>query len=178
MTGGATPGFSPPSWTGPLTTHWGATPCIKIVRTNGLGLSILRGAALVPEVVMNTAPKRRRSEIRQVTETPDRLTVVEVMHEMEREAAIRLLRALVAAGLRQRESIANAANRSVAGQAGLDEFGAAHRYAREQGWLVEAGKAFSTMRDSSRLEGREVVLFLRGRPHGAEACLSSFTFPP
>ena len=23
--------------------HWGATPCIKIVRTNGLGLSILRG---------------------------------------------------------------------------------------------------------------------------------------
>ena len=67
------------------------------------------------------------------------------MHEMEREAAIRLLRALVAAGLRQRESIANAAIRSVAGQAGLDEFDAAHRYAREQGWLVEAGKAFSTM---------------------------------
>jgi hypothetical protein len=31
------------------------------------------------------------------------------------------------------------------GQAGLDEFDAAHRYAREQGWLVEAGKAFSTM---------------------------------
>jgi hypothetical protein len=79
------------------------------------------------------------------SETPDRLTVVEVMQEMEREAAIRLLRALVAVGLRQRESIANAAIRSVAGQAGLDEFDAAHRYAREQGWLVEAGKAFSTM---------------------------------
>jgi hypothetical protein len=65
-------------------------------------------------------------------------------HEMEREPAIRLLRALVAAGLRQRESMANAAIRSVAGQAGLDEFDTAHRYAREQGWLVEAEKPFST----------------------------------
>ena len=55
---------------------------------------------------------------------------------MEREAAIRLLRALVAVGLRQRESIANAAIRTVAGQAGLDEFDAARRYARERdGWL-------------------------------------------
>jgi hypothetical protein len=65
--------------------------------------------------------------------------------EMEREAAIRLLRALVAVGLRQRESMANAAVRSLAVQAGLDEFEAAHRYARDRGWLVEAGKAFSTM---------------------------------
>jgi hypothetical protein len=39
--------------------------------------------------------------------------------------------------------MANAAVRSVAGQAGLDEFDAAHRYAR--GWLVESGKAFSTI---------------------------------
>jgi hypothetical protein len=65
-------------------------------------------------------------------------------HEMERETAVRLLRALVAAGLRQRESMANAAIRGVAGQAGLDEFDTAHQYAREQGWLVEADKAFST----------------------------------
>jgi hypothetical protein len=64
---------------------------------------------------------------------------------MEREAAIGLLRALVAIGLRQRESMANAAVRSVTIQAGLDEFDAARRYATEQGWLVEAGKAFSTM---------------------------------
>jgi hypothetical protein len=63
---------------------------------------------------------------------------------MEREAAIRLLRALVAAGLRQRESMANAAIRSVAVQAGLDEFDAARGYASEQGWLIEGGKAFST----------------------------------
>jgi hypothetical protein len=69
----------------------------------------------------------------------------EKRQEMEHEAAIRLLRALVAVGLRQRESMANASIRSVAVQAGLDEFDAAHRYAREQGWLVEAGKAFSTM---------------------------------
>jgi hypothetical protein len=65
--------------------------------------------------------------------------------KMEREAAIRLLRALVAVGLRQRESMANAAIRSVAVQAGLDEFDAARQYARQQGWLVEAGKDFSTM---------------------------------
>ena len=65
--------------------------------------------------------------------------------KMEREAAIRLLRALVAVGLRQRESIANATIRSSAIQAGLHEFDAAQQYARQQGWLVEAGKAFSTM---------------------------------
>ena len=64
---------------------------------------------------------------------------------MEREAAFRLLRALVAVGLRQRESMANAAIRSLAIQAGLDDFDAAHQYARQQCWLVEAGKAFSTM---------------------------------
>jgi hypothetical protein len=64
---------------------------------------------------------------------------------MEREAAIRPLRALVAVGLRQRESMANAAIRSVAIQAGLDEFEAARRYASERGWLVEAGRPFSTM---------------------------------
>jgi hypothetical protein len=64
--------------------------------------------------------------------------------KMEREAAIRLMRALVAVGLRQRESMANATIRSVAFQAGLKEFDEAHRYARRQGWLVAAGKPFST----------------------------------
>ena len=59
--------------------------------------------------------------------------------KMEREAAIRLLRALVAVGLRQRELIANATIESIAIQAGLHEFDAAQQYARQQGWLVEAG---------------------------------------
>jgi hypothetical protein len=63
---------------------------------------------------------------------------------MEREAAIRLMRALVAVDLRQRESMANATIRSVAFQAGLKEFDEAHRYARRQGWLVTSGKPFST----------------------------------
>jgi hypothetical protein len=76
---------------------------------------------------------------------PSEGAVIGEVSRMEREAAIRLLRALVAVGLRQRESMANAAMRSVAGQAGLDEFDAAHQYAREQGWLIEAGKAFSTV---------------------------------
>jgi hypothetical protein len=62
--------------------------------------------------------------------------------KMEREAAIPLLRASVAMGLRQRESMANAAIRSVAVQAGLDEFDATQQYARQ---LVEAEKDFSTM---------------------------------
>jgi hypothetical protein len=64
---------------------------------------------------------------------------------MERETAIRLLRALVAVGLRQRESMANTSIRGVARQAGLDEFDAAHGYARQQGWLLESGNAFSTI---------------------------------
>jgi hypothetical protein len=45
----------------------------------------------------------------------------EKCQEMEREAAIRPLRALVAVGLRQRESMANTAIWSVAVQAGLNE---------------------------------------------------------
>ena len=65
--------------------------------------------------------------------------------KIDHEAAIQLLRALVAVGLRQRESMANAAIRSIAGQAGLDEFDAAHQYARQKGWLIESGRAFSTM---------------------------------
>ena len=34
-TEGATLGSSSQRWPGPLTAHWGATPCIKIVRTDG-----------------------------------------------------------------------------------------------------------------------------------------------
>jgi hypothetical protein len=77
-----------------------------------------------------------------------RIKLVPLMDEfrgMERETAIRLLRALVAAGLRQRESMANASIRGVARQAGLVEFDTAHRYARQQAWLVESGKAFSSI---------------------------------
>ena len=64
---------------------------------------------------------------------------------MEHEAAIRLLRALVAVGLRQRESMANTSIRGVARRAGLDEFDDAHRYARQQGWRLKSGNAFSTI---------------------------------
>jgi hypothetical protein len=69
---------------------------------------------------------------------------------MEREAAIRLLRALVAVGLRQRESMANAAIRSIAFQAGLDEFDAAQQYAQQQGWLVEAGRGLNRRTSTAR----------------------------
>ena len=65
---------------------------------------------------------------------------------MEREAAIRLLRALVAVGLRQRESMANASIRSVAIQAGLDEFDAARRYA-----IVPPGAECHSQPDTRRL---------------------------
>jgi hypothetical protein len=34
---------------GYLTAHWGATPCIKIVRTMGLDLLLLEGAAVIPK---------------------------------------------------------------------------------------------------------------------------------
>ena len=47
---------------GYLTAHWGATPCIKIVRTMGLDLSILDGAVLIPKPIVknNTAREGRR----------------------------------------------------------------------------------------------------------------------
>ena len=41
--------------------------------------------------------------------------------------------------------MANASIRGVARQAELVEFDAAHRYARQQAWLVESGKAFSSI---------------------------------
>ena len=84
---------------------------------------------------------------------------------MERQAAIRLLRALVAVGLRQRNSMANASIRSVAIQAGLDEFDAARRYATEQCWLVKAGKAFrqcSLPRAGGPPEGNRVCPLIPG----------------
>ena len=71
---------------------------------------------------------------------------------MEREAAIRLLRALVAAGLRQRESMANAAIRSIAGQAELDEFDAAQQTRRRSAgrlWRSYGGGFSSRSRRAS-----------------------------
>ena len=65
---------------------------------------------------------------------------------MEREAAIRLLRALVAVGLHQRESMANAAIRSVAVQAGLDEFDAAHQYGDCVGLLLPLNRETNARR--------------------------------
>ena len=49
---GATPG------SGLLDRHmWGATPCIKIVRTMGLGLSTLDGAVLIPKPIVRMIPR-------------------------------------------------------------------------------------------------------------------------
>jgi hypothetical protein len=84
---------------------------------------------------------------------------------MERQAAIRLLRALVAVGLRQRDSMANASIRSVAIQAGLDEFDAARRYATEQCWLVKEGRRFrqcSLPRAGGPPEGNRVCPLIPG----------------
>jgi hypothetical protein len=83
---------------------------------------------------------------------------------MERQAASRLLRALVAVGLRQRESMANAAVRTVAIQAEVDEFKAARRYAREQGWLIEGGKAFSTTLQTPKADDKAYNAALKSLP--------------
>jgi hypothetical protein len=59
------------------------------------------------------------------------------MELMERDAAIRLMRALVARGLGQSDSMANVAIRSIAVQAGLDDqFDPALEYAIQHRWFA------------------------------------------
>jgi hypothetical protein len=61
----------------------------------------------------------------------------------DRDIAIRLL---VAWGLREGDPMANAAIRSIAVQAGLDnELDAASAYALGQGWLTNASPGWSTL---------------------------------
>jgi hypothetical protein len=56
---------------------------------------------------------------------------------MGRDAAIRLLRVLVARGLRPDAPMADATIRNIAVEAALDnEFDVARNYALQQGWLV------------------------------------------
>jgi hypothetical protein len=65
---------------------------------------------------------------------------------MDRDTAIRLLRLLVARGLGQGDPMANAAIRSIAVQAGLDnELDGASAYALRQGWLTNASPGWSTL---------------------------------
>ena len=85
---------------------------------NGAGISRRRAragnhGAMAACTVMNSC--RERSGADETLSLRFRDTIFPA--KMEREAAIRLLRALIAAGLRQRESMANAAIRSVADQA-------------------------------------------------------------
>jgi hypothetical protein len=65
---------------------------------------------------------------------------------MERDAAIRLVRALVARGVGQSDSMANVAIRNIAAQAGLDDqFDAALEYAMRQRWLVSPTIGWGTL---------------------------------
>jgi hypothetical protein len=65
---------------------------------------------------------------------------------MERAAAIRLLRVLVARGLRPDAPLADAAIQNIALQAGLDnEFDVARDYALQQGWLVNVAAGWSRL---------------------------------
>ena len=62
---------------------------------------------------------------------------------MEREAAVKLMRALVDAGYIADDQRADAAIEKVALEAGLnrEQFKAALKYAREQKWVAETNKA-------------------------------------
>jgi hypothetical protein len=62
---------------------------------------------------------------------------------MEREAGLKLLQALIDAGFTADDQRADMAIEKVAREAGLerDQFRAALRYAREQGWIAETNKA-------------------------------------
>ena len=68
------------------------------------------------------------------------------MELMERDAAIRLMRALVARGLGQSDSMANVAIRSIAVQAGLDDqFDPALEYAIQHRWFASPTLGWSTL---------------------------------
>ena len=65
---------------------------------------------------------------------------------MERAAAIRLLRVLIARGLRSDAPLADATIKNIALQAGLDdEFDVARNYAFQQGWLVDVAADWSRL---------------------------------
>ena len=65
---------------------------------------------------------------------------------MEREAAIRLLRVLVARGLRPDVPMADGMIRNIALQAGLDnDFDVARDYALQQGWLVSVAAGWGRL---------------------------------
>jgi len=65
---------------------------------------------------------------------------------MKRDAAIRLVRALVARGVGQSDSMANVAIRNIAAEAGLDDqFDAALEYAMQQRWLVSPTIGWATL---------------------------------
>ena len=65
---------------------------------------------------------------------------------MERDAAIRLVRALVARDLGQSDSMANVAIRSIAVQVGLDDqFDRALEYAIRERWLVTPTLGWRTL---------------------------------
>ena len=67
--------------------------------------------------------------------------------ELERDAAIRLLRMLVARGLHPDAPMADAMIRNIALQAGLDnnEFDVARDYALQQGWLLNVAAGWSRL---------------------------------
>jgi hypothetical protein len=62
---------------------------------------------------------------------------------MEREAAVKFMRALVDAGFIADDQRADAATEKIALEAGLnrEQFKAALKYAKEQKWIVETNKA-------------------------------------
>jgi len=66
---------------------------------------------------------------------------------LERDAAIRLLRMLVARGLHPDAPMADAMIRNIALQAGLDnnEFDVARDYTLQQGWLLNVAAGWSRL---------------------------------
>ena len=68
------------------------------------------------------------------------------VYGLKRDAAIRLVRALVARGVGQSDSMANVAIRNIAAEAGLDDqFDAALEYAMQQRWLVSPTIGWATL---------------------------------
>ena len=76
---------------GYLTAHWGATPCIKIVRTMGLDLSILEGAAVIPKPFVRMIPRAKERRCRYGPISTDHLNLRGKSHSAAKPAAVTIL---------------------------------------------------------------------------------------
>ena len=73
---------------GYLTAHWGATPCIKIVRTMWVRLIDLRGRRLNSEAVCKKIPRAKERRCKYGPTSTDHLNLRGKSHSAAKPAAV------------------------------------------------------------------------------------------